>query len=235
MASKALYQRETQYLGFHPINIVDLVINAINDYVVEGAQSARKYLLEQEDSPFKDDDAAVTETISVILSFIQDAVDKYFDKFELYCFRNVFAVPAGVVVPGDLPMSPATESEEQALDKEIEALRQQIHQLRYYNQKLKTSLIHIQTGETAKAQTLALEQTCQDLCRREHVPTLPENINFVVDQSQRLLETGQTVLAKLHSPPGSNSTSAHTPAAKRPKVTAGQVSANQMKALLSKI
>jgi hypothetical protein len=83
--AQQLYQRETQYFGFSPINIVDLgivagylytcvqpnlaskrpVINSVNDYVVDGAQGVRKYLLENEQSPFKDDDAIVTEVCSL--------------------------------------------------------------------------------------------------------------------------------------------------------------------------
>jgi len=79
--AQRLYQRETQYLGFSPINIVDLgtaisssaiaiphlillhylVVNSVNDYVVDGAQGVRKYLLENEQSPFRDDEAMVTE------------------------------------------------------------------------------------------------------------------------------------------------------------------------------
>lgn len=36
------------------------------------------------------------------LKFAQDAVDKYFDMFELYTLRNVFSIPEDVSVPGDV-------------------------------------------------------------------------------------------------------------------------------------
>jgi len=42
-----------------------------------------------------------TQGMTTMLTFVQDAIDKYFDKFELYCLSNVFHIPENVTVPGD--------------------------------------------------------------------------------------------------------------------------------------
>ncbi|EGD82599.1 hypothetical protein PTSG_03253 [Salpingoeca rosetta] len=97
------YELEAQFFGFLPTTVIDLVINAVNDYVLLSADSLKTFLLESSSSPFREEPDHVWKAVTAVVNFVQDAVDKYFDKFELYCFRNVFKIPEALPVPGDIP------------------------------------------------------------------------------------------------------------------------------------
>ena len=89
------------------------------------------------------------------MAFAQDAVDKYFDKFEVhqmtclsslsslfpsssqskvYCLRNVFRIPQHVCLDGDLPPPPEqpSEADDVAASAELHDLTAQIKEVSHW-------------------------------------------------------------------------------------------------------
>jgi hypothetical protein len=58
--------------------------------------------------------------VEKLLNFVQDAVDKYFDKFELYCLSNVFRVPPHAKLDGDLPADDEMPSQAEEVSGRVE-------------------------------------------------------------------------------------------------------------------
>eukprot|EP00050_Salpingoeca_kvevrii_P015965 m.51523 g.51523 ORF g.51523 m.51523 type:complete len:225 (-) comp6617_c0_seq1:367-1041(-) len=132
MAEATTFEDETRFFGISPVNVVDLVINAVNEFAVDGAENVMSLLKEPErvESLSVDVDH-LPENMNVALGFVQKAIDKYFDLFELYCFKNIFHIPETLPLPGDLPEVVPTAEEEEALDKELKQLREQIQAVRF--------------------------------------------------------------------------------------------------------
>ncbi|CAN3354661.1 kinetochore-associated protein Mtw1p [Diutina catenulata] len=84
-----------EHLGFTPLSFVDDVINAVNEIASKCIDSLDKFLHQQHE--------AYGETVFPLLeikvgvaklqTLLESQLDHYFDKFELYMFRNIFAVP----------------------------------------------------------------------------------------------------------------------------------------------
>ena len=69
-------------------------------------------------------------------TLLEASVDKNFDRFELYALKNLFGVPEDVDIV--LPHYEALDFEiaadkEEALDRELEVLRQQLVMVRTYH------------------------------------------------------------------------------------------------------
>eukprot|EP00043_Microstomoeca_roanoka_P003248 m.42853 g.42853 ORF g.42853 m.42853 type:complete len:234 (-) comp11982_c0_seq1:252-953(-) len=190
------YELEAQYFGFLPTTIIDLVINAVNDYVLLSADSLKDFLLENPSSPFREEPEHVWKAVTAVVNFVQDAVDKYFDKFELYCFRNVFKVPEEMPVPGDLPSSSRKES---ANDPEIQQLLQEIQAELQRNGHLRKELRHLRHAAHTQTQH---NQACEDQLRQtwtsgggnllqDHIVYLWEQVEGIKEEAARVLQAIQ--------------------------------------------
>lgn len=118
MAEIENFEVETQLLGTSPVVFVDAVINAINDYSYDACESLLKQLLATDP---KLDKVELRKAIDALLNFLQDKIDKYFDKFELFCLTNVMRVPKHVKLPTDMPEIDPDDTLETAKTLEVEA------------------------------------------------------------------------------------------------------------------
>lgn len=86
----------TEYFGFCPIDFVDDIINAVNDLLYKAMDELEK-LIRQE---IKDEDL-IEKGMTAVETLFESAIDKYFDKFELYCMSQIFVLPheGKVVLP----------------------------------------------------------------------------------------------------------------------------------------
>eukprot|EP01147_Barroeca_monosierra_P005087 gene5087-6983_t len=188
------YELETQYFGFLPTNVIDLVINAVNDYVLSSADSLKTFLLESNSSPVREEPEHVWKAVIAVVSFVQDAVDKYFDKFELYCFRNIFKIPEHLNVPGDIPRLQSRP----AGAPELQSLIQQVEKEMKRNRQLREELRSLQTSVKGRAQ---VRQSCEEQIKRfwnsHEGNLLPDHIVYLWEQAEVLASSTNKILASL--------------------------------------
>ena len=55
------------------------------------------------------------QAVNKLLNFVQDEIDKIYDRFELYCLTNLLKVPPHIELPTDLPKDTCTPEREAAL------------------------------------------------------------------------------------------------------------------------
>ncbi|WLF79465.1 hypothetical protein PVL30_003220 [Lodderomyces elongisporus] len=93
----------TEHLGYAPLKVIDEVINAMNSITIKGIEAFEKFLLDLHSenkipqSISKDDIYKGTSKLELLL---QNNIDVSFDKYELYCLRNIFSIPPDLVQGG---------------------------------------------------------------------------------------------------------------------------------------
>ncbi|KAJ2765948.1 hypothetical protein IWQ57_004573 [Coemansia nantahalensis] len=130
-----------EHFGFLPISFIDEIINAANDTIYRATDALCKFAEQEQGSG-----EATSQAINKVETLLEHAVDKSFDKFELYALRNLFNVPRGledyVVMPhrsADATGRPAVYAEDEAeLDQELDAVRREL----VANNLLRTRLQH---------------------------------------------------------------------------------------------
>lgn len=107
----------TEHFGFPPLKLIDDVINAVNHILNNCIQGLETYLeerrteLEKKDSTKgrrgqqKDISSAeylkeIESGIAKLETLLDAQIDKNFDKFELYAFRNIFTIPKDLIEEG---------------------------------------------------------------------------------------------------------------------------------------
>ncbi|KAI3404484.2 hypothetical protein KGF56_002676 [Candida oxycetoniae] len=93
----------TEHFGFSPIKIVDDVINAIDSITIKGVEAFEKFLLDLHSEGKFPSEVTVDDIhkgTAKLESLIQNKIDFSFDKYELYCLRNIFNIPQNLVNKG---------------------------------------------------------------------------------------------------------------------------------------
>eukprot|EP00039_Didymoeca_costata_P026351 m.15784 g.15784 ORF g.15784 m.15784 type:complete len:211 (-) comp5484_c0_seq1:96-728(-) len=136
------FETETQFLGFSPVTFVDYVINAVNDACYNSSEDIVKRIIAANPSV---DEGLLRQDVDKVLNHIQDAVDKYFDLFELYCLRNIFKVPKFMHMDSDVPKESLEElqDEEKDVDAKLEDIRVKLSQERSKKYELQLQLIDL--------------------------------------------------------------------------------------------
>lgn len=156
------------------------VINAVNDYCYDGSEEMVS-LLQRENEAV--DPTVLRQDVEKFLNFTQDAVDKYLDKFELYCLTNVFRVPAHAKLAGDLPLEAEIPSKKDvaALTEELADLKRSLPKLKSKQGELKEELVQLD-AELEKAGAKQMWLDAAKLTRKkvradaEHVQFLAESV-----------------------------------------------------------
>lgn len=95
MSEDDIYVRTTsllaEHFGYAPLTVVDEVINAINDIMYASTEQIEKILGGSDD---------VLRGTAKLESFMEHIINRNFDKFELYAFRNVFTIPEELIENG---------------------------------------------------------------------------------------------------------------------------------------
>ncbi|KAI8923971.1 Mis12 protein-domain-containing protein [Entophlyctis helioformis] len=132
----------TEHLGFAPVQFIDSLIEAVNTnmYAATAQLEAR----------VSADLGAGVETekgMASVETLFENSVDRRFDRLEVFCLRNVFAVPADVASrmhtdhdAGAL----ADASHERELDMEIEQLRKRLLASRYMKAKMDEEELYLE-------------------------------------------------------------------------------------------
>lgn len=92
-----------EHLGFAPIKVVDEVINAVNQIMVQGIEALENYLTNVHAQGQLPENVTPEEILSgtaKLESLIQYKIDFAFDKYELYCLSNIFHIPTNLIDDG---------------------------------------------------------------------------------------------------------------------------------------
>ncbi|KAK9476651.1 Mis12 protein-domain-containing protein [Lipomyces japonicus] len=85
----------TEHLEYPPIALIDDIINAVNNILYKCTAAIETFL--QTQPPCKDiPDDEIEVGTAKLETLLEGAVDRNFDRFELYVLRNVLAVPDNV-------------------------------------------------------------------------------------------------------------------------------------------
>ena len=116
-----IFVRETEFFGFTPISFVDDVINSVNEYLYRALDHLQTYFSAQrttQGSPdFQQEIQKVgnqffclspnftftrrfhMQGLDQVVTLLEAALDRNFDKFELYVLKNIFRFPQSLVLP----------------------------------------------------------------------------------------------------------------------------------------
>lgn len=110
----------TEHLGYHPLGVIDDVINAVNALLYKCTEAMEHYLKEmkaakdQEIQSLMDDDGLILNNITENIytdeeiargtaeleTLLENKVDRSFDKLELYALRNILTIPYDLLDQG---------------------------------------------------------------------------------------------------------------------------------------
>lgn len=127
----------TEHFGFAPLVLIDEIINAVNEIMYKGTEAIESFLKEQKNIKtsgiFTEISLDEIETgVGKLETLLEFTVDSYFDKFELYCFRNVLNIPKDLIPHVVLNHQRGIEfnnekiKDKDELDKKIDDLRNKI-------------------------------------------------------------------------------------------------------------
>ncbi|KAF9912893.1 hypothetical protein EC991_007505 [Linnemannia zychae] len=207
---RQVYQQQllTEHFGFSPLSFVDDVINSVNNMIYQASMALQEFVenemeawtVQNRHNLAKDYDAKVESAKGMhkFETLLEAAVDKNFDRFELYALKNLFGVPEDVDIV--LPHYEALDfgigaDREEALDQELEMLRQQVIMTKAINYKLRKELILEENRrrelERCRDQIAFLKEALKE-CR--DVAPIPQTLIFIRDN----IETLHRRFGKLH-------------------------------------
>ncbi|KAJ1999540.1 hypothetical protein GGI04_004531 [Coemansia thaxteri] len=136
-----------EHFGFLPITFIDEIINAANDTVYRATDALSKFVEKEQGSG-----EATLQAVNKAETLLEHAVDKNFDKFELYALRNLFNVPRGaedfVVMAhrrGDVG-GHVTAEDEADVDGELAAVRRQVAAGNVLRSRLQRDVARVERG-----------------------------------------------------------------------------------------
>lgn len=87
----------TEHLGYPPISLIDDIINAVNEIMYKCTNAMEKYLMERSVINGRDFSEEIQVGTAKLESLLENAVDKNFDKLELYVLRNILSIPSNLL------------------------------------------------------------------------------------------------------------------------------------------
>ncbi|KAG0058393.1 hypothetical protein BGZ89_001314 [Linnemannia elongata] len=200
--SRQVYQQQllTEHFGFSPLSFVDDVINSVNNMIYQASMALQEFVenemeawaIQNQSQLPKNYDAKVESAKGMhkFETLLEAAVDKNFDRFELYALKNLFGVPEDVDIV--LPHYEALDfgigaDKEEELDKELELLRQQVIMTKAMNYKLRKELA-LEEGrrrelERCREQIGFLKDALKEY---RDVAPIPQTLIFIRDNIETL-------------------------------------------------
>lgn len=101
----------TEHFGLPPLKLIDDVINAVNHILNNCIQGLETYLQERREETDSSKSTSkqissdeyqkeIESGIAKLETLLDAQIDKNFDKFELYAFRNIFTIPKDLIDEG---------------------------------------------------------------------------------------------------------------------------------------
>ncbi|KAJ2798600.1 hypothetical protein H4R20_004762 [Coemansia guatemalensis] len=182
-----------EHFGFLPISFIDEIINAANDTIYRATDALCKFVEKEQGSG-----EATSQAVNKAETLLEHAVDKNFDKFELYALRNLFNIPQGledyVVLPhrtADATGGHAVDAEDEAeLDKELEEVRRQLIANNLLKTRLQFDISKVERGVRrlrALNEHLHISEISQKVLK-DTAPATIANVRAQVGEITRLVE-----------------------------------------------
>ncbi|KAJ1948594.1 hypothetical protein EC988_005110, partial [Linderina pennispora] len=178
-----------EHFGFLPVSFIDEIINAANETIYRATDALCKFVETEQGSG-----EATSQAINKAETMLEHAVDKNFDKFELYALRNLFNIPAGlehhVVLPHHTQDTPDEYTDEALLDKELGDVRRQIVANNMMRARLARDTALVEK-RVVKLRSLNEQIHIGEIASRELKGEGPESVAAVrekVDQLRQILE-----------------------------------------------
>lgn len=94
------YERETEFFGFHPMKLVDSIVNTVNDHACNAVDELEIFLRNDKSvmETTENSREKVKKAADLVLEKWQSGIDEFMDKLEVYVMRNIFAVPNDIVL-----------------------------------------------------------------------------------------------------------------------------------------
>ncbi|KAJ2521633.1 hypothetical protein GGI11_000908 [Coemansia sp. RSA 2049] len=191
-----------EHFGFLPITFIDEIINAANDTIYRATDALSKFVEGEQGSS-----EATSQAITKAETLLEHAVDKNFDKFELYALRNLFNIPHGledyVVMPHQRQDVLASKDalifaeDEAALDKELEEVRKQLVVHNLLKTRLQSDISKVERG-IARLRALNDHLRIGDIAQSEFKDRMPQAVAEVraqVSEASRLVNQLMETLA----------------------------------------
>lgn len=84
----------TEHLTYPPLSLIDDVINTINTLLYKAVGAIEQYMKHLPPSMISEKE--INEGVQQVETFLENAIDRNFDAFELYALRNIFMVPENI-------------------------------------------------------------------------------------------------------------------------------------------
>ncbi|RCK67788.1 Kinetochore-associated protein MTW1 [Candida viswanathii] len=193
----------TEHFGFAPLVLIDEIINAVNEIMYKGTEAIEAYLKEQQGvkttGAFTEITTDEIETgVGKLETLLESTVDSYFDKFELYCFRNVLNVPKELIPwvvlnhQRDVTFERKMIKEKKEVDEKVAGLSEKIERELQLRRLLKLEIAKVTkmvTGlkEVKKVfEKLENVEGSQELLKK--LQPIDETMYFLSSEIRRLVE-----------------------------------------------
>ncbi|KAF9947217.1 hypothetical protein BGZ72_010787 [Mortierella alpina] len=206
--ARQIYQQQllTEHFGFSPLSFVDDVINSVNNMIYQASMALQEFIESEMQKVVAGEYGHVelpldmdpmTESAKGMHKFetlLEAAVDKNFDRFELYALKNLFGVPEDVdiILPHyeSLDFGISVEREEK-LDNDLELVRRQLIATKALNYRLRKEL-EIEENRRRQLEKCRLQiQFLKDAVKE--VEPVPQTMIFVRDNIETLHRRFQTL------------------------------------------
>ncbi|KAI9506846.1 hypothetical protein GGI25_000124 [Coemansia spiralis] len=184
-----------EHFGFLPISFIDEIINAANDTIYRATDALSKFVEKEQGSS-----EATSQAVNKAETLLEHAVDKNFDKFELYALRNLFNIPEGledyIVMPHQqhtgitIDDAPVFAEDEAAIDKELEEVRRQLVAHNLLKTKLQNDIAKVERG-IRRLQALNEQLRIRDIAQgafKDQMPAAIAEIRNQIDETGRLVD-----------------------------------------------
>ncbi|KAJ2613156.1 hypothetical protein H4S08_002368 [Coemansia sp. RSA 1365] len=189
-----------EHFGFLPISFIDEIINAANDTIYRATDALSKFVEKEQGSG-----EATSQAVNQAETLLEHAVDKNFDKFELYALRNLFNIPQGledyIVLPHRTPDATGGNvmyaEDEAELDKELEDVRRQLIANNLLKSRLDFDISKVERGVRrlrALNENLHISEISQKVLK-DSASTTIANVRAQVSEVTRLVEQMEVVAA----------------------------------------
>jgi hypothetical protein len=132
ITSRMQTTQEERFLGFDPAHFIDDVHNVATDYAADCIDKVEEELL---NDPVVGPMHAemLSKGVEKAYDMVKQRLDVNFDKFELYCLRNIFSVPENIDLEATMQLAQPpqikhryTAQQEADLDAEVCLAHQQL-------------------------------------------------------------------------------------------------------------
>ncbi|XP_059159554.1 protein MIS12 homolog [Physella acuta] len=141
------FDYETQHFGFTPITMVNGMFNAVCDFYREAIKVFCKTLKEKYPNVMSDEE--LKKAGHAVSELIDKDVCEVFDAMEFFLLRDVFSIPANVILPEDVCQLTRLDKEaENDLEKRISEVKKRIISVKYANAVLSQ---HLEDSQALRA------------------------------------------------------------------------------------